>query len=373
MKSMKGLGSAANILQLYKNADVNQFILMSRESSLSHSAGSPPQRPTGTAEQSITETTNNNTATPEDQQPYWRVTSQLGFLAPPPPMSPDVSKTEDKAEVVEHDQIKRSRGSLEKMSILMCSFKSKVDGPIQKEDSANVPSSALSESCNLPPFRAPPAPPLRSALANDEILEQDEDLPMALLDTGDVDSSKQQELQAGHQVVVLRDTHTHEGKAHHAGEVMVFEKEGTHGWTYVRDGKGVFCWLPSNALKAAGSGEADGRLMRTVLVPSSDDKTFRHSSSPISAPSSTGKRRSRGQFSPIRKHHVSPAIPPALTPLPRGQHVLWDDEAVEVDHDEPAHRPDHLLSAYHSQVRANSADGTFQNRALTQAVLLLFR
>lgn len=283
MKSMKGLGSAANILQLYKNADVNQFILMSRESSLSHSAGSPPQRPTGTAEQSITETTNNNTATPEDQQPYWRVTSQLGFLAPPPPMSPDVSKTEDKAEVVEHDQIKRSRGSLEKMSILMCSFKSKVDGPIQKEDSANVPSSALSESCNLPPFRAPPAPPLRSALANDEILEQDEDLPMALLDTGDVDSSKQQELQAGHQVVVLRDTHTHEGKAHHAGEVMVFEKEGTHGWTYVRDGKGVFCWLPSNALKAAGSGEADGGGSQTAMKHDSVSNGF-----PLAPSSNTG-------------------------------------------------------------------------------------
>jgi len=157
-----------------------------------------------------------------------------------------------------------------------------------------------------------------------------------------------QTLQVGHQVVVLRDTHTHEGKACHAGEVMILEREGTHGWTYVRDGKGAFCWLPSDALQAAGAGEADCGRMQTVLAPSSNEKTSRHSNS-------TGKRRSGGQFSPIRKHHVSPAIPPALTPLPRGQHVLWDDEAVEADHAEPAHRPDQLLSANHSQVTASSA------------------
>ena len=55
IKNVKGPGSAKDILQLYKDADVNQFILMSRESSVSLSAGSPPRRQTGTAEHSILE------------------------------------------------------------------------------------------------------------------------------------------------------------------------------------------------------------------------------------------------------------------------------------------------------------------------------
>jgi hypothetical protein len=206
-------------------------------------------------------------------------------------MSNDVSK----AEVLEHGQCKTSRGSLEKMSILMSSFKAVDDGKISKEGCSNVSSSVLSESLKLPPFRAPPAPPLCSVFPNDTTLEQVEDFSvknMAQLDTvrENVDSSKQekpeakskatkvtrapegfrpeqQTLEAGHQVVVLRDTHTREGKAYHAGEVMAFEKEGKNGWTYVRDVKGAFCWLPSDALQAAGAGEADGGEMQ-ILPPS---------------------------------------------------------------------------------------------------------
>ena len=65
--------------------------------------------------------------------------------------------------------------------------------------------------------------------------------------------------QSNGQVLVLHDTRTQDGKMYSAGELMIFKKQGKNGWTYVRDCKGVNCWLPSKALQIAdsdGAGEA---------------------------------------------------------------------------------------------------------------------
>ena len=146
------------------------------------------------------------------------------------------------------------------------------------------------------------------------------------------------DLQAGQQVLVVRDTHTHQGRVHPAGELMIFEREGSNGWTYVRDAQGAYYWMPSKALAAAGgmgAGEQQPRRHRTKKVASS----------------STAKASRGDHFSPVVKHHVSPGIPPALSPLPRTPHVVWDDEVVNNHHTEPWHHPDqHYTSSYHSKV-----------------------
>ena len=144
--------------------------------------------------------------------------------------------------------------------------------------------------------------------------------------------------QAGQQVVVLRDTPAHRGRVHSAGELMIFEREGSNGWTYVRDAQGAYCWLPSKALAAAGgvgAGEQQPGRRRTKQDASS-----------------TTAKASRGDhFSPVVKHHVSPGIPPALSPLPRKPHVVWDDEVVNNHHTEPWHHPDqHFASPSYSKV-----------------------
>lgn len=66
------------------------------------------------------------------------------------------------------------------------------------------------------------------------------------------------------------------------------------------------------------------------------------------ASSSPGKAQHDDHFAPIAKHHMSPGIPPALAPLPRTLHVVWDDEAIE--HMEPAQHPDQHYNSTNSKV-----------------------
>ncbi len=93
---------------------------------------------------------------------------------------------------------------------------------------------------------------------------------------------------ADRQVLVLRDTHTHAGELHLQGEVLMFEKQGKNGWTYVKDSAGAACWLPSSALQITegrDGAEADDAMLiarpSAQNLPRKNDKLL-HDSKPSS-------------------------------------------------------------------------------------------